>query len=1591
MFPSLSRTTPQTQATTSFVATATITIVPTTPFTILVNGQPPANPNSVNAAVGDTVTAVITTPDDYVWYKFYYYTINDVPQTFAVVNKSLYQVHVKPDDTKLRWYLYPATEHTLTFKSSTGINSPVTLGSAFDNITSDVHVVLDPLSDSVYFYNNFGIQLSKVTLPAPPIAYAKVPDRQTVVVLVLGGVAYEIYLNSSAFGIAPFFAKRNYSEFNDTTFLTQLPGEDLITYLRRSRAKKAIPPATCLTYNGTHLWAAGNGSIWVVDPHDDFRLLYTFDIDEYVLNIAPLPNMAGAVLVCQSQKVYTIDYTGTLTEIYTGTAVWEPALFNNKIYIPEGEIGFLKVYNPATQSFEADIALTEFSPSYTQVVDNKLYVCGHDNETVLVFDTNMNQTKLSFPNKVTWISVVGNSYIASHWLKNFKLLDVKDLYRIVGIYFRSRSGPVSHIGTDESLVVPLGNEEVFAHTPDNSWLWVNGLRTYSNSTRGTALYEGDYIALNYSARVPGRARTNCVVGDTAYDYDIEAVTETYFPRNIDLPIQAPQNLGIHTRIITLPRFFTPCRMSIEFGSIKVNNIYYYGDTVVNPGDIVSVEINTRGSSALPILTIGARQFGVPISVNLSSNIAPIVNSQINLDPGTGVNFAVTITERGSQFDYIIPGYYDIIVKKGNIDITGNYYQQFGKDDILTVQFISSPKLYDQRNVYILGLDNYEFTAKNKVPPTIDYLDFGNLLLPYTRQLDTYFTGNTITLGAFNIDYYETPEIQFTTANLTVSGLDPSLQGNLSVLGGDSYIVLNGNLVESSSNIIVANGDNVALARNVVNYFDVPVRVVQIVPTGDDDGFAEAQVGSWGLVNRTINPVQYADRSLENVTNTAVDAESDIASAMNRIETAFELSRLPLRKVNSSLENLEWVKTARATSLIIDSSPVNVETIISSNVNKEIAVTRKIFSSEIKLADADNLIKSKNFSDFGMPTNSKIYSSTGENYQAPAPTGETKKYQRSYSGERNIFSYETQFDYAQIFKLNGYTQEFYRTNEEIADAAKSNFDYSKDMRIKAATISFVRPSQRTAFSSDSKLIFDNWSKNIASTASFVEQTSDKNLLGYRFNQLQNQDSLILGSTPKDLISILSIVLGSQVKFNNTMASLENAALGLIDKNSDQKVQVSTVLFNFVNYTVDLVSLAKIESEPNQLKHILLPVYSQLGEYIDRLYSWQGFLQSFVMEKDPVATIDSRIDSDRLIKQIPAETRNEDYTFQSTVYVRQELENFIFNKTVTEGPPEIDYIFFSKQDIILKESNYNYIFEPEIPIKVSTGEEIFVGTKFNTFGTNATNSFNPFEARHEDPTFVQTIWQPLIFAKPTNAVTEPHRAPEDNYIINYEIGQQLVSNYTTAYESFEAEVQPLSPDVYIDYEKDFAPNYKNIATNYQPEDNKHEYNIRMNWTDLEDMPAGSVPMNYVQEDLRDHTSRLTFHREKEYPGVTSHVDVEKLVTEISGQVYMDYVLHRNPEVGHDKIKAERERPQYYYLRYLTVPEFDQGEVWNNDIEVEYGAFLTEADAVLAASKYTSFRPYLIMDTNLWTYRVLLDTGLVCPLPKGRYPIAWLLHGG
>lgn len=1745
MFSSISKATPQTQRSTGFIASRAMTIIPITPFTITVNGVAPPNPNSVSVSAGAIVSASIITPDDWLWHQFYHYEIDGVPSSFAVVNKSNYTISVKPEDAIKRWYMYEPATHTGTYKSVGGTNYPINFGTNYELIPANFHIVLNPLDNGVYFFDINGVQVSKVNLPADPLDYVKIPDRQSVVVLVRGGEAYEIYLNNTTFGIAPFYARLNYSEFTDNAFVFQLPGEDLITYLRRARVKTAIPPATCITYDGMFLFAGGNGSVWVVDPYADFSLVNEFEIDEFVMNITTLPNNSGVVFVTQSQKVYKMDYAGNFTELYQGTALWQPALFNGKVYIPEGQGGLLKVYNPATNSFEADILLDDFSPSYITVDSGKMYVAGHDSERVLVFDSALNITEKTFPDKVTLVSALNGTLVASHWMKSFKVLNLGDLRRIVAVEFLKRQGPVSHIGTSAVIVKTLGNDEVYARTPDGAWLWINGQRAYTEDVRGSLLADGDIISINRACRVAGLQRTNCIIGDVVYDYDVEAVAQTYFPRHIDLPIQPPGEFGIHTRTITLPRAFTPCLMSIEYGVVKVNGAYYYGDTNVTAGDIVSIEMETANNSILPVFTVGARQFVVPVSTN--PTYTPLVYAQTNTAPATSITEEIIFTEFESLFDYIVPGYYTATIKKNNVDITGNYFQQFGVGDKLSVIYTTSPKLYDVTDIYILGPVNYKFTAQNTLGNPLNFLDYGNLQYPYTRLLDPYALSTSSSfLSSWygNVVQYSTPMIQYITGNLTIAGLTipsagyqvfdvtsttlyqgiestpdnrsftsnsdvpsdtpiivfnrgtiftitpdgwrnyfrsatsnskinlfnvyrlmfyayqsiiqppeeslkveystdgftwilmvafppgtpynqwtrkmfivpigaklqsgvyirlsqiaraasppsgdfdiwaftsivaESLDGvfaNISITGGDSYFVLDGE-IQSSTTLSVTNGDKLALARNIVSYFDSNVTIVQHLPTGDDDGTADVVIGHWGLVNRDIDSITGPEPQGSTTTNDGSVGIFDVNKNIKVIDSAAELSRPTQRTVHSIKEKLELEQVA---SGLANNTELDTAFLVNVPASKENVDYIHILStprSDIKLTMPNSIDQNSMSSDYYQPRISKIKASTeskdiGSQRRINAPTIKFDKY--LYRVEPG---YKQQFNASKEIKELGYTASFFETGQIDIPAST--------VRLQGTGTQFKIQSyaERLTYNFRLALTYLNV-RDLPKFLVFIDLVGKNNkidepVMAGPAISVRNEDNV-------EIIPASTVDRPSEEILPDTKAATVEIQT---DKNIFQN-KTYTATVDEGNKFLSNMSLASSSGAPIFMTDYLLVGRTEINNWVDKDTSWQT--NAFFI--NPVAGMS-------------ADNNEVQYYL---------IDDIIASKSGIE--------FFDGVTGQTQKSDNSYTeIDPSLPNTELPG------------GTTARSEFTKLEFLRSSYDLIEMVPDPLdannyIEVDMTPLVAHASDTKAEQVFIKIDVNDTLAHLPIDRYSNgLPAMVKPIAEkytigagsNVELDSEKLTTP-FVPVKLTYEKFQLTERKFDPFTWTkdpllhlifvkptaEIEPsiLPLFLKPIYQKDNTQRGGTVKATPSRDALEYKIQSGMSIQ--VSSQTSEIYIkpqwgpdDYGIdpivvyrleHEQQKIISPLVKTvmERNRPEFYFTA-ITLPEIDRGIVWDHDVSVEYGAFATENDAYLAASSYTSFRPQLILDTNLWTYRVLLETGLVCPLPSGRYAIAWLIRGG
>jgi hypothetical protein len=1072
-------------------------------------------------------------------------------------------------------------------------------------------------------------------------------------------------------------------------------------------------------------------------------------------------------------------------------------------------------------------------------------------------------------------------------------------------------------------------------------------------------------------------------------------------------------------------------MSVEFGVIKVNDAYYYGDDNVYPGDRVTVEINTRGNNALPVFTVGARQFVIPVSTNIGT-IAPVILQQTNLNPGTPVSFEIEFGELSSQFDYIIPSYYDISVKKNNVNITGNYYQQFGKGDKLIVEFISSNKKYDIKDVYILGAINYEFRAKNSVDLLVTYLDYGTINSPYARQIDLQSINKTEVIQSINVDYYEEPTIQFTTANLTVTGVTVGYTANISVVGGDSYFVLNGTLITNKEFIEVATGDQLALARNVVNYFDVPVTVVQHLPTGDEDVYADQNVGTWGLVNRKIVDITQADKNLYDVTNEISIGDVDISADIKLFDTVYALNKAVVRKITTSNEKLDLSTkiNSTATDLVLDST-------ISQPLNRaDYEIDNNLI--QVSKGSTTQFIRSD------VITTSKFVVS------------------KTYQSNRTIFAYDQKMQFENVYRdigsyLNlqnenvikdiGFSAQFAKGQAISSPGLILNIDASRILFSSKFGTSKTYQSNRTVFSNDQRIYFENNYNDIGSTvlasSENVQNSSITNVQaaqysdfdvpasnGESFNDLvsiakgnrsQHLDfktaktgaagrpvrhaetvNVMDASKIRSFLQTLFIVIMQNPKFVENTDVVDNSARTETVTESYNIASSGNVTLQTDALNIDASSTPMAYTSYELPTSFIKPKWNNIDLLLDSNYQWQGFVWPDINNNASVPL--KEIGTEQITRAVQTE-------FDKT----QTFENRTFDPvSLTDAPLSIIPSVPLAQDNSFKESvtaiplkqNSNYQSNFERPLKEIRSLEVGLKEEPKYLQNSFTKNGQAFKLNFNDVMFEETKVNKLDLSKALSIGINLTLDKNKHYIIltteylstQLNLIRPIANQFITFYDD------PRSTGT-IKYSITDAENYSTVDTDYDAGTINY-LTLGMDYKPAEPEMAAGIDMQYQREVLlgdmldkpkykqeiwADWNSSINFQRFRELPGTTAHLPMERFYLGAGTADKNNLNLIRYGKTAEVILEYRRERPDYYYPMDRTAVEFEQGLIWDNEIEVDYGAFTTIEDAEYAARNYQSFRPYLIMDTDLWTYRVLLDTNLVCELPKGRYPIAWLMRGG
>jgi hypothetical protein len=549
MFSSLSACVPNSQVVTSFVSSQQQLLDISANVQVSVNGTV-SNIRPVVLANNDAVSATVTTSNVYLGYDYYEYTLNNSKNYFAVVNKNNYTPTVKVSDQGKRWFNYNPPNLLISFYSSPDpFQRPLGFGKRIIEI-AQTHIVLDHINNAVCFYANSQELLTRVTLPSGPIAYQKATytesgiDRTEAIILCSDKRIYRIRFDNR------FLSGDEYSptvipvEVADNLWFEQdLPtGESFLESRRNAIRSKTRPPTTALDIASNYIWIGGYDAIYVLSR--SFQQLNKIDLpNELIVDIAHFNTDAFAL--GRNGKLFYISRTaGSYSLILEKAGLGSPCTVNtNKVVVPDPNSQQLLIFTDSSGTYQT-VATPDFASAYARVFDSSVWVTGHDTNQVWRFNSELTSYEIFyFDNKVTIVSSVPGSLLAVHYLQDFVTLDLTGIKKVIPIALSSRSGPLTHIGTDPVELKMLGEESLVPVAGPGITAWINGI---SGETAKT----GDYLGVSYRAEENGQYRSFVLLGDSAFDYDVTVQSSTensdYFQPNAVATNRLSGILGIYT-------------------------------------------------------------------------------------------------------------------------------------------------------------------------------------------------------------------------------------------------------------------------------------------------------------------------------------------------------------------------------------------------------------------------------------------------------------------------------------------------------------------------------------------------------------------------------------------------------------------------------------------------------------------------------------------------------------------------------------------------------------------------------------------------------------------------------------------------------------------------------------------------------------------------------------------------------------------------------------------------------------------------------------------------------------------------------------
>lgn len=324
-------------------------------------------------------------------------------------------------------------------------------------------------------------------------------------------------------------------------------------------------------------------------------------------------------------------------------------------------------------------------------------------------------------------------------------------------------------------------------------------------------------------------------------------------------------------------------MSTSYGYLTVNDAVYTGSTAIKTHDVVSLRIpvNTSLRIVVPIISIGDQQFSVPM---ISNSIETPINEIVYFYPDQTRN---TLTTTGIVIPisdtYYIPDYYTSnalidntlqfrLIRDGEETVLtpGAYYDLNAGEELVVTDFLTSPGLFDVRNIDIVGSFVLRLILRTESGPVFEYLDFGTLIDPFVNN---YIYTNDSNNTYIDLESYVTANLTLTSSNLS--------SGNIYVDDLYANIIVDGvKYSDHVSNVPV--GSTIAIQRKLFNYYQTSANVYQVSYDSVVASNVYIPIGLWNLSNKIID-------------NGIKDSVS--------FESTVQLTQV-LSKVNSSLSNFK---------------------------------------------------------------------------------------------------------------------------------------------------------------------------------------------------------------------------------------------------------------------------------------------------------------------------------------------------------------------------------------------------------------------------------------------------------------------------------------------------------------------------------------------------------------------------------------------------------------------------------------------------------------------------------------------------------------